>query len=106
MSKLRHYLKFSYLNRWQKALGLLWPALWSLWFAGVGKPHFYLVIAFIVGSFAAYSLGLSLKALATEWPPAQNIKPKVTLLERFEITGVLLLLAAICILATDRKSVV
>jgi 4-hydroxybenzoate polyprenyltransferase len=57
LDRLKQYLL---LMRADKPIGsflLLWPTLWSLWFAGNGQPSAFIVLIFIAGVFVMRSAG-------------------------------------------------
>ncbi len=61
---LAHRLSlYARLVRIDKPIGILlliWPTLWALWAASEGRPHWYLVFAFIVGTVLMRSAGCAI----------------------------------------------
>jgi 4-hydroxybenzoate polyprenyltransferase len=55
--KLRQYLLLMRVDRPIGSFLLLWPTLWSLWFAGEGQPSASIVLIFICGVFVMRSAG-------------------------------------------------
>lgn len=43
---------------------LLWPALWALWLAGDGNPHWYVTLVFILGTILMRSAGCAINDYA------------------------------------------
>jgi|GEM_PF-1463710 4-hydroxybenzoate polyprenyltransferase len=100
-AKFHDYWDLTQLTQWKKTLALLWPALWGLWIAGVGQPSFYLVIVFVIGSFATLALGHTLKAAIRQQRKRSPKTSRLSLLEHWEVVGLLLLIAAFCVLSTN-----
>jgi 4-hydroxybenzoate polyprenyltransferase len=57
MPKLREYARLMRLDRPIGIWLLLWPALWSLWIAGDGRPAESLFVIFVAGTLLARSAG-------------------------------------------------
>ncbi|MDO5686380.1 MAG: 4-hydroxybenzoate octaprenyltransferase [Neisseria sp.] len=101
------------LMRADKPIGtllLLWPTLWALWIAGNGRPTWYLVILFMLGTFLMRSAGCVVNDFAdrnfdgaverTKMRPfAQG---EVTPREAFALCVVLCLLAMLCLIPMNR----
>ena len=63
------------LMRLDKPIGvllLLWPALWGLWFAAYGVPHYIFLMIFVVGTVVMRSAGCIVNDLAD-----RNFDPRV-----------------------------
>ncbi len=55
------------LMRWDRPIGallLLWPTLWALWLAGVGRPSQSVVVIFLLGVWVTRSAGCVVNDLA------------------------------------------
>lgn len=60
-------LNYFYLMRLHKPIGiflLLWPTLWALWLAGVGKPNMFIVLIFVLGVIVMRSAGCVMNDIA------------------------------------------
>lgn len=61
MSKMvNRFSKYLALIRWNKPIGsylILWPVLTALWLASDGRPHAWVLMVFIVGTFLMRSVG-------------------------------------------------
>lgn len=55
--RLDNYEKLMRLDRPIGTLLLLWPTLWALWLAGMGKPNPMIVLVFLVGTVLMRSAG-------------------------------------------------
>jgi 4-hydroxybenzoate polyprenyltransferase len=58
---------YARLMRWHRPIGtllLLWPTLWAVWFAAEGKPAWWVVVIFTVGTFMMRSAGCVMNDLA------------------------------------------
>ena len=55
--RLDNYEKLMRLDRPIGTLLLLWPTLWALWLAGMGKPNPLIVLVFLVGTVLMRSAG-------------------------------------------------
>lgn len=55
--RLSLYLRLTRLNRPIGILLLLWPTLWGLWIAGSGRPSWYIVAIFVMGTILMRSAG-------------------------------------------------
>ena len=62
--RLRNYWKLVRADRPIGALLLLWPALWALWFAGAGRPTWWVVAVFVLGTFLMRSAGCAINDFA------------------------------------------
>ena len=98
---LSHYLKLMRLDKPIGILLLLWPTLWGLWFAGAGRPDFFIVAIFICGVVLMRSAGCVINDYAD-----RNIDPHVTRTRARPIAAgdikpraALILFAALCLLA-------
>ncbi|MDG2047828.1 MAG: 4-hydroxybenzoate octaprenyltransferase [Halioglobus sp.] len=105
------------LIRFDKPIGtllLLWPALWALWLAAQGVPDFTLLAIFMVGAFLTRSAGCIINDLADRnldgAVARTHDRPLVTgaITVRAAVTlgVVLLLLAFILVLLTNRLTVI
>lgn len=57
LHRLDNYEKLMRLDRPIGTLLLLWPTLWALWLAGMGKPNPLIVLVFLVGTVLMRSAG-------------------------------------------------
>jgi 4-hydroxybenzoate polyprenyltransferase len=67
--------EYALLARLDRPIGtwlLLWPALWSLWIAGAGRPHARVLIVFVLGAFVMRAAGCVINDFAD-----RNIDPHV-----------------------------
>lgn len=55
--RLYEYVQLTRLNRPIGILLLLWPTLWALWIAGVGKPDVLVLTVFVLGTILMRSAG-------------------------------------------------
>ena len=62
--RLRNYWKLVRADRPIGAFLLLWPALWALWFAGAGRPTWWVVAIFVLGTFLMRSAGCAINDFA------------------------------------------
>jgi 4-hydroxybenzoate polyprenyltransferase len=112
----RRLLLYLRLTRMDKPIGsllLLWPTLWALWIAAEGFPSLHLLLVFILGTFLARSAGCAVNDFADrDFDPhvsrtvarplaAGAIAPR----EAIAVAGVLLLLAFLLVLTTNRFTV-
>ncbi|TJZ73140.1 4-hydroxybenzoate octaprenyltransferase [Chitiniphilus eburneus] len=56
-AKLDQYLRLTRLNKPIGILLLMWPTLWGLWFAGQGRPEWWVALIFVVGTVLMRSAG-------------------------------------------------
>ena len=63
-ARLDAYYRLVRLDRPIGALLLLWPALWSLWFAAYGAPHAKVLAIFVAGVFLTRSAGCAVNDFA------------------------------------------
>ena len=63
-ARLDAYYRLVRLDRPIGALLLLWPALWSLWFAAYGVPHAKVLAIFVAGVFLTRSAGCAVNDYA------------------------------------------
>lgn len=63
-ARLHAYYRLVRLDRPIGALLLLWPALWSLWFAARGVPHLTVLGIFVAGVFLTRSAGCAVNDFA------------------------------------------
>ncbi len=67
MTLRKRLLQYAYLSRLHKPVGimlLLWPTLWALWLAGLGKPNFFILFIFIAGVILMRSAGCVVNDIA------------------------------------------
>ena len=68
MGHLRQRLDaYERLMRLDKPIGillLLWPTLWALWFSAAGRPHWLIVVIFVLGTVLMRSAGCVINDLA------------------------------------------
>jgi 4-hydroxybenzoate polyprenyltransferase len=64
VARLDAYYRLVRLDRPIGALLLLWPALWSLWFAARGVPHTGVLAIFVAGVFLTRSAGCAVNDFA------------------------------------------
>lgn len=62
--KLPHLVALTRLNRPIGIFLLLWPTLWSLWFAADGVPHIDVLIIFVLGTVLTRSAGCAINDYA------------------------------------------
>ncbi len=62
--RLRLYWKLIRADRPIGIYLLLWPALWALWFAGAGHPHWWVVLIFVAGTALMRSAGCAINDYA------------------------------------------
>lgn len=62
--RLYHYYLLVRLHRPIGILLLLWPALWALWLAGEGQPHWSVVLIFVLGVVLMRSAGCAINDYA------------------------------------------
>ena len=63
-ARLDAYYRLVRLDRPIGALLLLWPAMWSLWFAAYGMPHVKTLVIFVLGVFLTRSAGCAVNDYA------------------------------------------
>lgn len=111
--KLRAYVALARLNRPVGIYLLLWPTLWSLWLAANGQPQLSLLIVFLAGVVLTRSAGCILNDCTDRRLDAQvartSNRPLVTkelkLTEALILATILLLIAFILVLTTNRRTV-
>lgn len=108
--RLSLYAQLTRLNRPIGTLLLLWPTLWGVWIAGAGRPPWFIVLIFAVGTLLMRSAGCAVNDYAdrdfdkhvkrTRERPVTSgrIAPKEALL----VAAVLALLALCLILPLNR----
>lgn len=64
--KLKPYIHLMRLNKPIGIFLLLWPTLWALWLASNNKPHFFIVIIFILGVIIMRSAGCIINDFADQ----------------------------------------
>lgn len=111
--RLGLYVRLTRLDKPIGALLLLWPTLWALWIAAEGLPSLHLFLVFTIGTFLARSAGCAVNDFAdrdidphvarTVGRPLATgeVRPR----EAIAVAGVLLLLAFLLVLTTDRFTV-
>jgi 4-hydroxybenzoate polyprenyltransferase len=62
--RLRQYWKLIRADRPIGIYLLLWPALWALWFAGAGRPSWWVVLIFVAGTALMRSAGCAINDYA------------------------------------------
>jgi 4-hydroxybenzoate polyprenyltransferase len=62
--RLSLYIQLTRLNRPIGILLLLWPTLWGLWIAGAGKPAWFIVGIFVLGTVLMRSSGCAINDYA------------------------------------------
>ena len=110
---LKHYLR---LIRFEKPIGtflVLWPTLWALWLAPMGKPSLKNLIIFALGSFIMRSAGCIINDYAdrdfdcrvkrTQSRPLTN--GDISSQEALELFGLLMLIAFILVLFTNALTI-
>ena len=112
-TRLRHYARLTRLHRPIGILLLLWPMLWALWLAAEGTPTMHVLLIFIVGTVLMRSAGCVINDYADrnfdghvertrERPLATGA---VSAREALVLFAVLLGLAALLVLATNRLTI-
>ncbi|MDX1519720.1 MAG: 4-hydroxybenzoate octaprenyltransferase [Gammaproteobacteria bacterium] len=107
---------YSRLCRLHKPIGiflLLWPTLWALWIAATGWPDPAVLTVFVAGVILMRSAGCVLNDLADRkfdgYVERTRERPLVTgevrVLEALALTGVLVMLAFLLVLTTNRLTV-
>lgn len=92
---------------------LLWPTLWALWIAEAGVPSFHLLLVFILGVFLTRSAGAVMNDYADRnydrYVERTRERPlttgSVSPREAFLLIGVLLLIAFLLVLTTNRLTI-
>lgn len=92
---------------------LLWPTLWALWIAAEGSPTFHLLLVFIFGVFLTRSAGCVINDYADRnidiYVERTRDRPittgKVAANEAFTLIAVLLILAFMLVLTTNRLTI-
>jgi 4-hydroxybenzoate polyprenyltransferase len=92
---------------------LLWPALWALWIAGAGRPNPQVLIVFVLGVFVMRAAGCVINDYADRDLDPQvrrtHDRPiasgKVTPREALVVFAVLIVLAFLLVLLTNRLTV-
>ena len=112
-NKLTLYIQLTRMNKPIGSLLLLWPTLWALWIAAKGLPSLHLFIVFVMGTFLARSAGCVMNDYAdrefdlhverTKFRPLATAK--VSTKEAFTVAIILLLLAFLLVLTTNRLCV-
>ncbi len=109
LDRLRAYGLLMRLNRPVGIYLLLWPTLWSLWFASGGRPSQTVFIVFVLGVVLMRSAGCVINDYADRDLDAQVKRTRerplasglVTPIEALTLAGVLVLLAFLCVLLTN-----
>lgn len=107
---------YARLIRLDKPIGwllLLWPTLWALWIANMGKPTLHLLVVFVLGVFLTRSAGVVVNDLADRDfdPFVERTKHrpiaagKVSVTEAVAVIAVLALCALLLVLTTNRLTV-
>jgi 4-hydroxybenzoate polyprenyltransferase len=95
------YIQLTRLNRPIGIYLLLWPTLWALWFAGVGKPDARLFIVFVVGTVLMRSAGCAVNDYADRRfaPHVERTKNRPLAAGRISPVEALLLFATLSLTA-------
>jgi 4-hydroxybenzoate polyprenyltransferase len=111
--RLMLYARLTRLSRPIGSLLLLWPTLWALWIASEGRPSLHLFLVFTLGTFLTRSAGVAMNdtadrrfdpyvARTVDRPLATGeIRPA----EALAVAGVLLFLAFLLVLTTNRFTI-
>lgn len=113
LNRLREYALLMRLDRPVGIWLLLWPTLWSLWLASGGRPSQTVFVVFVAGVALMRSAGCVINDYADreldvlvertrERPIAAG---RVAPNEALALAGALLLLAFLCVLATNRLTI-
>ncbi len=92
---------------------LLWPTLWSLWLASGGQPSQTVFVVFVLGVVLMRSAGCVINDYADRGFDAQVERTRerplaaglVTPVEALALAAVLVLLAFLCVLLTNRLTI-
>ncbi len=111
--RLRAYALLTRLDRPVGIYLLLWPTLWSLWLAGNGRPSQTVFVVFVLGVVLMRSAGCVINDYADRDLDAQVERTRgrplaaglVTPTEALALAGVLVLLAFLCVLLTNRLTI-
>jgi 4-hydroxybenzoate polyprenyltransferase len=101
LATVHEYVLLTRLNRPIGIWLLLWPTLWALWFAGLGKPNPRVFIIFVVGTVLMRSAGCAINDYADRSfdPHVERTKQRPLAAGRISTTEALLLFAALSITA-------
>ena len=112
----RRLILYARLTRMPRPIGsllLLWPTLWALWIAAAGRPSLHLFLVFTLGTFLTRSAGCAINdtadrrfdpyvARTVNRPLATGeVSPK----EALAVAAILLLIAFLLVLTTNRFTV-
>ena len=111
--RLRQYVLLVRLDKPEGALLLLWPTLWALWIASQGDPGPHLFTVFVLGVLLTRSAGCVFNDMADSEFDASVSRTRdrplatgtVTGTEALMVAGVLLLIAFLLVLTTNRLTV-
>lgn len=111
--KIKHFIFLTRLNKPIGILLLLWPTLWALWLASKGKPHFFMVVIFILGVVLMRSAGCVVNDLADRqfdgFVERTRLRPlatgKVTVVEALIVFLILLSCAFILVLSLNQLTI-
>ena len=62
--RLQLYWQLTRMHRPIGALLLLWPTLWGVWIAGAGRPSWYIVLVFVLGTLLMRAAGCAVNDYA------------------------------------------
>lgn len=113
VERLNAYEKLMRLDKPIGMLLLLWPALWGLWFAAYGIPDLDLLLIFAMGTALVRSAGCVINDFADRDfdPHVERTRDRplaariIAPWEALALAGVLLLLAFILVLYTNRLTI-
>ena len=113
VERLNAYEKLMRLDKPIGVLLLLWPALWGLWFAAYGIPDLDLLLIFVMGTVLVRSAGCVINDFADRDfdPHVERTRDRplaarlIAPWEALALAGVLLILAFILVLYTNRLTI-
>jgi 4-hydroxybenzoate polyprenyltransferase len=101
LATIRDYVQLTRLDRPIGIWLLLWPTLWALWIAGLGRPDGRLFIIFVVGTVLMRSAGCAINDYADRSfdPHVERTKTRPLAAGRISPVEALLLFAALALTA-------
>jgi 4-hydroxybenzoate polyprenyltransferase len=113
LDRLEQYARLARMHRPIGTLLLLWPMLWALWIAGYGSPSIKVFLIFVAGTFVMRSAGCVINDYADRNYDAHVERTRdrplatgeVSTTEALVLFVVLVLLAGLLVLATNRLTI-
>ena len=111
--RLQQYIVLTRLNKPIGSLLLVWPTLWALWIAAEGMPSWHLFTVFVLGTFLTRSAGCVMNDFADRNFDSHVERTKsrplatgeVSNKEAFFVAIIMLLMAFLLVLSTNRLTV-